>query len=99
MSKDDPLTDDDIEQYEQELADLSEKDLLVHILVELQAQRHDLAQLAEGQDRSESEDDKLFKCNLCGDLFAGQDRERHLVKQHEAPPGISVEGEFERVDE
>lgn len=98
MSDDGPFSETDIEQFEAQLDDLTEKDLLIHILVELQAQRHYLAQLAEGADRSENERPELWECNMCGATVPDDRREDHARAEHGAPPGMDVGGEFERVE-
>jgi hypothetical protein len=97
MTDDGPFTDDDIEQYEQELADLSEKDLLVHILVELQGIRYYLQTQAQ-EPQEENERPEQYECKLCGAVVPEDERGEHSRGRHGAPPGISVEGEFVEVD-
>jgi hypothetical protein len=90
------MTGDEV--FEAEWEDLTEKEILVGILSELQQIRVVLSQADSGA-QSESDGDVMYRCRRCpdGTEVAKGDRERHATKQHKAPVDM-VDSMFERVE-
>jgi len=97
------LSPEQAQQYESELESVSEKDLLLEIMVELKAIRYELsnqprrpnAQLHEAE--SESEPESAFECRTCHKTVSEGDRQKHLVDTHNYPAELSIDGEFEEL--
>lgn len=89
---DDP-TEAQVAAFEDQLEDLSEKDLLIGILAELKWLRVALTTDAEAGEAPD-----VYRCDTCGDRVAADERERHLVDQHKAPPGVDVAAHFDAVE-
>jgi hypothetical protein len=86
------MTDD----YADDWQDLTEKELLVGILTELQQLRLILSQADSGaSDDGDGED--AYRCQRCGESVPADARGRHARESHRAPPGM-VEGMFEVVE-
>ena len=91
------LTDEQRDDYQQELDDLDEKQILIEIMVELKTIRYELqteerrpnAKVREPQSESER-----YQCLQCREIVAEDERQKHLVEQHGAPAELSPEGEF-----
>lgn len=90
------MTDDP--DFADEWDDLTEKEILVGILSELQQIRVVLSEADSGA-QSESSGDVMYRCTRCpdGTEVAKGDRERHAMKQHKAPSDM-VGSLFERVE-
>jgi hypothetical protein len=82
----------------EDFEDVSQKELLVYILGELQQIRVVLSEADSGA-QSESDGDVMYRCRRCpdGTEVAKGDRERHATTQHKAPADM-VESMFERVE-
>lgn len=82
------LTDDEIEQYEQQLEDTSVKALLIEQNSLLRALYSEIAQ-------GESETEAQYKCESCQSVYPESQLEQHLVESHNAPKGIDVMDMFD----
>jgi hypothetical protein len=69
---------DDPRGMEQQWQDLSEKELLIGVLTELQQIRL----LLQGAENDESERTDGFACDLCGEVVQKDDRHTHAVSGH-----------------
>lgn len=79
----------------EQLEDLSEKDLLLEMLVELKTIRYGLQTGDFGADEREQDDQPtLYECDLCPKTVPEDEREHHLRTQHGGLEGMPVEGEF-----
>lgn len=87
----------DSEEHEQQLDNLTEKEILLELLAEIKTIRYGLQTGNFGtleqqeQERSESE---IYLCKTCTDEVKESQRKQHLIKKHNAPAQISVEEEF-----
>jgi hypothetical protein len=88
--------------YEEELEDISEKQILLEIMAELKSIRYGLQTgqfeeprnpNAEVSDPSEPE----YACLICGEEVKESKRKKHLEDTHNAPGAIGIETEFEQV--
>lgn len=84
------LSEEQQEDYQQQLDNLSEKDLLLEIMVELKTIRHYLSE-AEPQSKTENK----YRCMACSKIVSEDERTSHLVEQHNAPSELDPEMEFE----
>ena len=93
------LTDDELEAYENQLDALTEKDLLIHQLVELQRIRYTLELMAgPTEPQNETESEAMYECNQCGDIVPKDDRESHASIKHNWMPAVSaISDEFTEV--
>lgn len=100
------LSQEEIEEYEQQLAELSEKDLLIHQLVELQRIRYTLEMLAVGGqptplESPETDDgggNPVYECVRCGDVVPESDRAEHAKAEHGWIDGLTnIDDEFDKV--
>lgn len=71
-------------------ADLSETDVLLYILAELQAIRYALTP-------PETHETAAYRCRTCNATVPPDERQTHLTEQHNAFDGIDVTEEFEQV--
>ena len=76
---------------EPDYSDLSDRDILIGMLEYLAAIEHHLRPAQAG-------DEPMYQCKQCLKDVAESDRKRHAQEQHNAPAGIDVTGDFERVD-
>ena len=83
------MTDD----FEGEWEDLTEKEILIGVLTELQQIRL----LLQGQNGSQTDTEPVYECVKCGAEVPKQDREQHARGQHKAPGSMALEL-FEKVD-
>lgn len=96
----DPFTADELAEYSDDLEDVTKKELLLEIMVELKTIRYYAEQaLQPEQEPSESETPDLYECTMCEATVPADKREDHARSEHNAPPGMDVSGEFERVEE
>ena len=79
----------DMQEYEEQLAELSEKELLLEILVELKSIRHGLQ---TGQFEG-TEEPEFYQCELCGQEVQEDDLENHAEK-HGLPANLNPKTEF-----
>jgi len=84
-----PLTEDERQEYEEQLDQLTEKDLLLQILVELQTIRYYM--------QPQQEESSNYRCKQCNEIVPEDGRSKHLQDSHGAPAELPVESEFERV--
>ena len=95
------LTEAQQADYQQQLDDISEKDLLLEIMAELKAIRYSLEQEKRrpnatiSEPQSESED--RYQCLQCREIVKEEQRQKHLTDQHNAPAELGVEGEFSKL--
>jgi len=68
--------------------DLSERELLIEINRQLAHVRELL-----GDEIGESQDSG-YRCHICRDVVAEDERQSHLETEHNAPPAITIEGQF-----
>lgn len=92
MSDDDygfipPSAESDDGDYEEEWQDLSERDLLEGIFIELTQIR---ALLSERETGGSSES-VVYDCKKCEASVKAGERERHAVEQHAAPEDMAEE--------
>mgnify|MGYP000235144372 CR=1 FL=1 len=73
----------DADDYADEWDDLTEKELLVGVLTELQQIRL----LLSDADRERDADPDQYECTECRTTVPADKRERHVREQHKAPPG------------
>jgi len=83
----------DTDDYADEWDDLTEKDILVGILTELQQIRLLLSE-ADSDALSDSDEPTTYSCQRCPATVPADERERHARKQHKAP-GDMIEEMFE----
>ena len=94
------LSPEQQQRYEQELADLDEKDILLEIMTELKTIRWELsnqprrpnAKIREPE--GESETQSAYECRTCHKTVPENDRENHLVDKHNYPAELPIDGEF-----
>ena len=82
MSDDTPT--DRREEFEQQWADLTEKEILMGVLHELQQIRL----LLQAADDEPTEATQMYECEWCGQHIREDKRQAH-AKQHGAPPGFT----------
>jgi hypothetical protein len=82
------------EEYQEQWEDLDEKTILVQMLAELQQIRTLLSDADTGAHEGASNEEG-YQCRHCGALVPADDRERHAVSEHKAPPE-RVDAMFER---
>jgi len=79
----DELSDDELTEYEDQLQSLSEKDLLVYQLVELQRIRYTMELMASDRvDTPDETETEMYVCNRCGETVAKANREDHAQDMH-----------------
>lgn len=83
------ITPEEKQEYEEQLDQLTEKELLLQVVVELQTIRYHLT--------PEQETPTQYRCNQCNDIVAKEDRSKHLQEQHGAPKQMPVGEEFQPV--
>ena len=94
--------------YQQQLDDISEKDLLLEIMVHEQAQSQYLEQILaelQGEKRRpnatisepQSESEDRYQCLQCREIVKEEQRQKHLTDQHNAPAELGVQGEFSKL--
>ena len=83
--------------FEQDLDQISEKQLLLEIMVELKSIRYGLqtGQYSEQQNPTVSESEDRYRCMSCGKTVQESERQSHLVDKHNAPAEMPYEMEFE----
>jgi hypothetical protein len=87
------FSQEEIEEYEQELESTDVKALLIQQLAYLDA----IYRCLEGA-QGESEREKNYRCESCGSVYPESDLETHLVQQHNAPPnGVNPMDMFSEV--
>ena len=86
------FTQEEIEQFEQELEDTN----IVAILLQQTAYLD--AILRELQGPTDTSQEPQFRCESCGTLHEKNGLERHLQQEHNAPKGIDPMDMFERVE-
>ena len=84
---------DDPDDYAEQWADLTEKELLVGILTELQAIRVALA-----DDPTPDDAEPRYRCQYCDDVVTADDRERHARESHKAPRAIALSEMFDPLE-
>jgi uncharacterized protein (DUF3084 family) len=89
------LTEEEREQYEEQLQELDEKTLLIQAIAELGQIRRELEVLnqrvggtVETQTRGETES---VTCKACLETVPREDRKQHAVESHGAPKDMPVE--------
>lgn len=94
------LSDEQVEEYESQLEDISEKSIMIEIMVELKAIRYELSQQERRpnakirEPESESETQSAYECRTCHKTVVEGDRENHLVDKHNYPAELPIDGEF-----
>lgn len=86
------IADGEREHHEGELAEISEKDLLLEAVVELKSIRWYISQGLD--DQPQTDDAAEYQCKHCLGSVAADEREQHLVQNHNAPPGVPADGEY-----
>jgi len=82
--------------YTDEWDELSEKEILIGILTELQQIRMAVTQADSGaSDGADTAD--TYECTHCGATVTAAERKQHAYSKHNAPPEM-VDGMFERAD-
>lgn len=74
------MTDD----YADDWDDLTEKEILIGILTELQQIRLLLSQDTQGAS-DDADDTDAYRCQKCSETVPADARERHAMQQHKAP--------------
>lgn len=87
------MTDADTPDCEAEWQDLTEKEILLGILTELQQIRL----LLQGTEPAQDDAQEVFECAKCGKQVSEEDRQQHAQSAHNAPVSM-VDGLFERVE-
>lgn len=83
------------EEYQQQLDDITEKDLLLEIMAELKAIRYELQNDGfESINQPGGEETDRYQCLQCREIVKEDDRQKHLMEQHNAPEVLSPDGEF-----
>lgn len=83
------FSDEDRAEYEQEYQDLSEKDILIGILTELQQLRLLLSNADTGTTQDAGADARMYECQHCDATVKAGERERHAESAHKAPPDMA----------
>lgn len=92
------LTEDELQEYQNEFEDLSEKTILVSILFELQHIRFILQGGSERASGSESDSSDLwYECTFCLESVREDEREKHLRREHDSPGGVELGEVYEKV--
>jgi RNA polymerase-binding transcription factor DksA len=73
-------------EFEEQLADVDQKVVLVQILMELKAINEALR-----EPRQEEESINTYLCTACGDPVPAEKRQTHAQQQHGAPADLPVE--------
>jgi len=80
---------EDLTEYEEQLAQLSEKDLLIYQLVELQRIRYTMELMASDEfDTPDETETEMYVCQRCGETVAKENREDHARDMHGWVQGV-----------
>lgn len=86
----------DSKRHEEQLDQLTEKELLLEIMAELKTIRYGLQTGNFGKMGREEDDTMNHRCKMCDRGVPATERKQHLIKEHNAPEQINVSQEFER---
>lgn len=89
------LSDDEIEEYEQQLEETDVKAVLIDIAStnrQILNQLYLLNQKFEGP----KEETGTYTCDMCGETITEDKRRRHMDKEHNAPSTIELESVYTR---
>ena len=90
----DNLSQDEIDEYEEQLAQMDSKALLAGIHSEL----IQIRMLLQDESKPDSEPtEQLYECHFCGKTYAASDLESHAVETHKAPQHLPLEELGKRV--
>lgn len=77
-----------------ELDEITEKELLADISMQLEEVRHHLRELNPDVEREEIGPESQYKCNSCGSTVEEHNQAQHLIEHHNAPQEIAVGPHF-----
>ena len=95
------LTEEQREQYQEQLEDLDERQFWLEIMVQQQAQTHYLKQIRSALQGERNPNAKVhdpedkYRCMQCSKVVSESERQNHLVDKHNAPVEMPVKHEFE----
>ena len=81
----DNLSQDEIDEYEEQLAQMDSKALLAGIHSELIQIR---MLLQDGPKSNSEPTEQLYECHFCREQYAADEISNHAVEQHKAPPNL-----------
>lgn len=84
------VTEDQRQEYEEQLEELDEKTLLIQQLTELAAIRQQLQVLNSQTINQSTESEHTVTCNACQTEVKESDKASHAVTEHNAPPDMPV---------
>ena len=84
----DTLSQDEIDEYEEQLAQMDSKALLAGIHSELIQIR---MLLQDGSKTDSEPTEKLYECQFCGETHPADELESHAVDSHKAPANLPLE--------
>lgn len=87
------FTDEEIEEFEEQLEDTD----VVALLLQQNAYLDAILRELRGVEQ-EGETTPMFRCVKCNDVVESQNRQSHLESSHNAPKGVDVTNGFERVE-
>ena len=83
----DTLSQDEIDEYEEQLEQMDSKALLAGIHSELIQIR---MLLQDGSKTDSEPTEQLYECSFCGETYPASDLESHAVETHKAPTGLPI---------
>ena len=89
----------DTEEYEEQLENLTEKEIMLEIMAEIKTIRYGLQTgdfgTLERQEQEQSETE-VYLCKMCMKEVRKSHRQQHLIKEHNAPAQLDPEEEFSK---
>lgn len=90
------MDSDTQDKMREELADVSEKDLLLEIMTELKTIRFGLQTGEFGEIEHEQSEPDQYTCSLCGATVTAEERNTHAQNKHGYPEMLDATDEFEK---
>ena len=90
----DNLSQDEIDEYEEQLEQMDSKALLAGIHSELIQIR---MLLQDGSKTDSEPTEQLYECHFCGEQYPRSEIESHAVESHKAPQNLPLEELGKRV--
>lgn len=84
----DTLSQDEIDEYEEQLDQMDSKALLAGIHSEL----IQIRMLLQDEPKTDPEPtEQLYECHFCGETYPASEIESHAVESHKAPQNLPLE--------
>jgi len=82
-------------KYQEELEDISEKDIMLEVMAELKAIRTLLQDEERRPNTQLHEPEQEYECQICGATVGEENLEDHLDSEHSVPSVIDVKAEYQ----